>query len=155
MQNTISIYIHIVVLQNITCITIDTLHTLHSLHSLHSLHTLHTLHCVHYIVLHDITLHYIALHCIAYMTLHYIALRYITWHYNTQHSVPKYYILYPSISIYTPCKLLKYPPYTPYNLDIKHLQMHKDYPCRTCRIVVVGNPPRPQGGRGEPSGWGE
>ena len=62
--------------------------------------------------------------------------------------MPKYYILYPSISIYTPCKLLKYPPYTPYNLDIKHLQMHKDYPCRTCRIVVVGNPPQATGGEG-------
>ena len=41
--------------------------------------------------------------------------------------------------------LPKYSPYTPYKLKIKHLQLHKHCPCRT---VVVGTPPRPQGGGG-------
>jgi hypothetical protein len=46
-----------------------------------------------------------------------------------------------TIIIYLP----KYSPYTPYKLKIKHLQLHKHCPCRT---VVVGTPPRPQGGGG-------
>ena len=59
-----------------------------------------------------------------------------------------------TICLYTPCKLPRAPihsPYTPYELDINQLQLHKYCPCLT---VVLGTPPRPQGGR-ESSGWVE
>ena len=49
-----------------------------------------------------------------------------------------YYILYPYIIICTSCKPPKYFPYTPYKLDIKHLQLHKHCPCRPVVVVVVG-----------------
>ena len=95
-----------------------------------------------------------------------------------------YYILYPYIIICTSCKLPKYFPYTPYKLDIKHLQLHKHCPCRpvvvvvvvgcllfvvccllfavccllfvVVVVVVVGNPPRPQkGGNHLVGGWSQ
>ena len=56
-----------------------------------------------------------------------------------------------TIYVYTPCKLPQCSLYTPYKLDINHLKLHKHCPCRT---VIAGNPPNPQGGRGEPSGLG-
>ena len=40
--------------------------------------------------------------------------------------------------------------YTPYKLDINHLQLHKHCPCRT----VVARTPQAIGGRGKPSDWG-
>ena len=65
--------------------------------------------------------------------------------YDSLHSVP---ILY-TICAFTPCKWLpKCSPYTPYTLDINHLEPHKHCPCR----MLLGTP-RPQWRR-EPSGWG-
>ena len=68
--------------------------------------------------------------------------------YDSLHNVP---ILY-TICAFTPCKWLpKCSPYTPYTLDINHLEPHKHCPCR----MLLGTPGHSGGGNHLAGvGWG-